>query len=278
MDKDNIGKLDLNIPSVQIPPQEEFLKFKKNVEKLINLDLTNYKNAQMERRIVSFMNKHKIFKLDDYFLLLKNSEEQLAEFVNMLTINVSEFFRNPEKFVELKETYLKEMIKSKPNLKIWSAGCSIGAEVYSVAMILDELGALGKCQLIASDFDQKILNKAQSGIYSKEEVGTVPVPYKKYFTVHDEAKGTYVIDKKITSSVKFQRQDLLNSHFEKGFDMIICRNVVIYFTDEAKDKLYQKFSDALIPGGYLFIGSTERINNHKAFGLDTATTFFYKKT
>jgi len=264
-------------PLVKIPPAEEFLIFKKNIASLINLDLTNYKNNQMERRISSLMYKNGIDNLADYYLVLKKDSNKLEEFVNMLTINVSEFFRNPEKFMELEKIYLPELLSKHLRIKIWSAGCSIGAEIYSVAMMLDKLNALERCELIASDFDKKILDKAQSGIYNSAEIGTVQKGYENYFKPYDKDKGLYKIDQKLINKVKFEKRDLLNSKFDKNFDLILCRNVVIYFTDEAKDRLYKDFAESLRPGGILFIGSTERINNNIELGLNSRTMFYYQK-
>jgi chemotaxis protein methyltransferase CheR len=259
----------------KMPSIDEFARFKKNIASIINLDLTNYKNNQMERRIASLMNRSEISNLDEYFKILKSDSKKLEEFTNMLTINVSEFFRNPEKFIELENTYIPELIKKFPRLKIWSAGCSIGAEIYSVAMILDKQGLLDKCELVATDFDINILNKAKNAIYNKFEVGTIQKGYEKYINKIDEDK--FQISSNIRSKVRFERQDLLNSKYEKDFGLILCRNVVIYFTDDAKDRLYKNFIDSLKPGGILFIGSTERINNHKTFGYNLRTSFFYEK-
>lgn len=264
-----------SLQSGKIPSMEEFAIFKKNIASIIHLDLTNYKNSQMERRITSMMNRNGIFDLEEYYKILKTNPKKLEEFTNMLTINVSEFFRNPEKFVELESTYFPELIKKFPRLKIWSAGCSIGAEIYSIAMILDKLGYLDKCELVATDFDINILNKAKNAVYSKFEVGTIQNGYEKYIKQIDDEK--FQIIPSLSSKVRFERQDLLNSQYEKDFGLILCRNVVIYFTDEAKDRLYQNFYDSLKPGGILFIGSTERINNHKAFGYNLRTSFFYEK-
>jgi len=258
-----------------LPSEAEFLAFKKKIAPLINLDLTNYKNSQMERRINSLMCKIGIKKLDIYAEELSKDAKKLDEFLNMLTINVSEFFRNGNKFDELANIYLPELFKTKTNIKIWSAGCSIGAEIYSVAMILDKMGKLNNAELIASDFDQKILEKAKNGIYNLVEKGTVPLEYLQYFNQIDA--NTYQVDKKLPLKIKFQKQDLLNSRFDRGFDLILCRNVVIYFTDEAKEKLYKNFYDSLNPGGILFIGSTERIANHAEIGYKLKTSFFYQK-
>jgi len=263
----------------KIPTEQEFAFFKKKIEGLINLDLTNYKNTQMERRIASLMNRNGIDNLHAYYKILAEDPCKLNEFTNMLTINVSEFFRNCEKFKELETKYLPELLKKETRLKIWSAGCSIGAEIYSIAMLLEKFGALERCELVATDFDKNILRKAQSGIYSKMEHDTVPREYRHYFhpiptAPHEEEK--YQINSKLISKIRFERQDLLKDKFEKNFDLILCRNVVIYFTEEAKDQLYAKFRESLKENGILFIGSTERINNHKNFGYNLVTSFFYE--
>lgn len=260
-----------------LPSSEEFIIFKKKISPLINLDLNNYKNTQMERRIAALMHKNGIDNLHTYYKVLSSDSKRLEEFINMLTINVSEFFRNPEKFLELETKYLPELIQKNPHLKIWSAGCSIGAEIYSIAMILDKHKILDKCTLVASDFDRNILKKAQSGIYSKYEVGTVPPEYIKYFKPLDETKDKFQIEPKFTSKIKFERIDLLNNKYDINFDLILCRNVVIYFTEEAKDRLYLNFYNSLKQGGILFIGSTERINGHKSIGFEVRSSFFYQK-
>lgn len=265
---------------LDIPPREEFDAFKKNVSKLIKLDLFNYKNTQMERRITFLMNRNNISSLNQYYKILESDKVKLDEFINMLTINVTEFFRNEDKFLELEQKYIPMLIKKfGENLKIWSAGCSCGAEIYSIAMILDKLKILDKCQLIASDFDENILARAKQGIYSRFEIHEEMLEkYNKYFTLVPDSKDEkFQLIPKITSKINFRRDDLLNSKFERNFHLIVCRNVVIYFTEEAKDKLYRNFTDSLCTGGVLFIGTTERINNHKTMGLELASSFFYQK-
>lgn len=267
--------------NVKTPTEQEFLLFKKQIAPLIGLDLTNYKNNQMERRILSLMTKIGIASLAEYASKLKTEKKYLDEFLNMLTINVTEFFRNPEKFKELETIYLPELLKKKGSIRIWSAGCSIGAEVYSVAMILDKMHSLDKATFVASDFDNRILEVAKTAVYSQFDYKTVPDEYKKYFNEVKDAKTTYnsayQMDSKITSKIRFEKRDLLNSNFERGFDLILCRNVVIYFTEDAKDQLYKKFYSSLNPEGLLFIGSTERINNHREIGFNLRTSFFYQK-
>jgi chemotaxis protein methyltransferase CheR len=258
-----------------MPSASEFIRFKKDIASLINLDLTNYKTTQMERRIASLMNRVGAENLDDYLRILRSDSYKLEEFVNMLTINVSEFFRNPDKFAELETIYIPELLQKFPKLKIWSAGCSIGAEIYSVAMILDKHNLLDKCELIASDFDPNIIKKAKEGIYNRFEIGTIQNGYEKYITQISDDK--YKIDSKLISKIRFERQDLLNCRYEKDFNLILCRNVVIYFTEDAKNRLYSGFYNSLKPEGILFIGSTERITNYRTFGFKLRTSFFYEK-
>lgn len=272
----DLGSL-LNLPKLDIPSEEEFSAFKKKVASLIGLNLFNYKNAQMERRIVSLMNRNNIFKLEEYYRLLSSNQSKLEEFTNMLTINVTEFFRNNDKYEELEQKFIPELLKKHGSLKIWSAGCSCGAEIYSIAMILDRLNVLDKCILMASDFDINILNRAKQGHYSKFELGTIKPEYKKYFHPLDETGDKFCVDPKLTSKVKFERRDLLNGTFERDFHLILCRNVVIYFTEEAKDKLYADFYNSLVPGGILLIGSTERIHKYREIGFNLTSSFFYQK-
>lgn len=254
----------------------DFDKFKKQISPLIRLDLFQYKSKQMERRILSFMTRSKIETLDDFYAVLKKDPEMLNKFVNMLTINVSEFFRDKNRFDDLESVYLPEIKKNaKGKMKIWSAGCSIGAEVYTVAMILDKNNMLSQASLYASDFDTQILDKAKSGIFNETEVGTLKKGYEHYFEKIDEKN--YQIIPKLRDKIQFKRQDLLTDKFDKDFNLILCRNVVIYFTDEAKNILYKKFYDSLSNKGILFVGSTERILNYREIGYNLKTHFFYEK-
>jgi len=265
------------IPAGKIPSPEEFAIFKKKMASLINLDLTNYKSSQMERRITSLMHRHNISSLMEYYHFLNKDSKHLTEFINMLTINVTEFFRNPEKFLELETKYIPELMQKNQRLKVWSSGCSTGAEIYTLAMILDKFNILEKCTLIASDFDQTAINKAKEGIFPMFELKSVPNEYKRHFKAIDNTEEKVQFNPHLISKVKFERRDLLNSRFETDFDLILCRNVVIYFTEEAKDHLYESFYSSLKPGGILFIGSTERINKSKELGFNLRSSFFYQK-
>ncbi|MEG6584305.1 CheR family methyltransferase [Dendrosporobacter sp. 1207_IL3150] len=251
----------------------EIFKQKFNAKSGINLN--DYKPTQMQRRITNLMTRHGVKNYAGFFELIDRSPQLYKDFVDYLTINVTEFFRTPEKFVELEKKVLPELLAKSPKLNIWSAGCSIGAEPYSLAIILNELTPSVKHRILASDLDIEILAKAKQGVYTANEFKNIPQNREqKYFK---QVQTNYVISEDIKSRVEFKRHNLLMDKFETGFDLILCRNVVIYFTEEAKDNLYRRFFAALKPGGVLFVGGTEAILNFRDIGFQSYVPFFYRK-
>lgn len=249
--------------------------FKLFVLKEFDIDLRAYKSNQLHRRLLSLMSRVGSPSVDDYVKLLKKDASQRQKFLDFITINVTEFFRNPELFRELEERIKYDLIKTNKNLKIWSAACSIGAEPYSIAMILDNIKENGNSSILATDIDNTILEKAKKGEYNLNEVKNVKVEYmNKYFEKQDE---NYIIDTKIKRMVTFKKHDLILDKYDSGFDLIICRNVVIYFNQDVKEKIYSKFSNSLNRGGLLFVGATESIYNYRDYGFEKASTFIYRK-
>ena len=189
---------------------------------------------------------------------------------------MSEFFRTPEKFGKLETDVIPDLLKRSPRLNIWSAGCSIGAEPYSLAIILKELTPGVKHRILASDLDIEILAKAKAGVYNDNELKSMtPERRARYFDRVDG--GKFAVKDEIKRVIEFKRHNLLKDPFESGFDLILCRNVVIYFTEEAKDQLYANFFRALKPGGILFVGATEAILNFRKLGYTSFQPFFYQK-
>ncbi|MGD8400722.1 MAG: protein-glutamate O-methyltransferase CheR [Bacillota bacterium] len=251
-------------------------EFKKQVSALCGIDLSYYKSQQMDRRINSFMGLWNVANYDEYFDLLKRDPKTLNEFINKLTINVSEFYRNPERFEELQHQIIPELLLRKSQVRIWSAGCSDGSEPYSIAIIIRELQAEQRVRIIASDIDRRILQKAQEGIYNFNEVKSLPVALiSKYFRKTSDHK--FQLTDSIKKMVDFRIQNLLTDSFETNLDLIVCRNVVIYFTEDAKNKLYYRFIAALRPGGYILVGGTEPILQYRNFGLEHKLSSFYQK-
>ncbi|MDD2422454.1 MAG: protein-glutamate O-methyltransferase CheR [Heliobacteriaceae bacterium] len=255
---------------------DDYDVFVKRVHIKSGLDLTNYKRPQMERRIRTLMRSQGVNDLTAYFQLLERDANQYRKFIDHITINVSEFLRNPGQWEVLSQKILPLLLKTNQRLKIWSAGCSTGEEPYSLVItLLESRCDLGN-QVLATDLDREVLRKAQIGLYAAKSLANFPAPLiKKYF--EDQGGGYYRVKEMVKRHVKFQSHNLLKDRFETGFDLILCRNVVIYFTEETKTLLYQRFCQALCKGGILFTGSTEQIFQARELGLNSAATFFYQK-
>ena len=250
--------------------------FKKDVFQLTSIDLNAYKERQMKRRIDSLITKNKYTTYKEYVEALKKNKDLFEEFVNYLTINVSEFYRNPEQWVLLEKEIFPEILKSTSGAKIWSAACSTGDEPYSLVMLLSKFMPLAKIKIIATDIDKQVLDKARMGLYNIKSLKGLPEEFiKKYFTKISDT--TYQISDEIKRCVEFKQHNLLKDTYPDQCDLIVCRNVLIYFTEEAKLDIYKKFNAALKKDRYLFVGSTEQIIQPQALGYSTYKSFFYKK-
>lgn len=248
--------------------------FRRTVLELTGIDLDMYKGNQMERRLQALLRRVGAADLAQYSRLLKDDERRVKEFRDYLTINVTEFFRNPEKFKELKERILPDLLAGSQRLRVWSAGCSTGAEPYSIAIIVDELGAARKTEVLATDIDEEALRLAREGIYSERELKEVsPERLERYFVRQGER---WQVSGAVRSRVQFRQMNLLTDPFPAQVDLILCRNVVIYFSEEAKDRLYRRFHEALRPGGVLFVGGTESLLRARELGFAPITPFFYR--
>ncbi len=250
--------------------------FKKEILALTGIDLNCYKEKQMKRRIDTLIAKHKIVGYDKYVAGLKSDNDLFEEFVNYITINVSEFYRNPEQWKLLDEQVIPELIqKFGKNLKVWSAACSTGDEPYSLVMALSKHLPLSNIKIFATDLDKQVIAKAKVGLYNAKSIVSVPDEFKKkYFT---QVGPSYKIADEIKARVEFKEHNLLKDTYPTDCHLIVCRNVLIYFTEEAKDEVFRKYHKSLAKGGILFIGSTEQIINYKEMGYERKNSFFYQK-
>ncbi|MCI9526252.1 MAG: protein-glutamate O-methyltransferase CheR [Lachnospiraceae bacterium] len=250
--------------------------FKKDILALTKIDLNSYKEKQMKRRIDTLISKNGIKSYKDYVALIKRDEEKFEQFVNFLTINVSEFYRNPEQWEILDKSVFPALIKKfGKNLKVWSAACSTGDEPYSLVMALSRHIPLNQIHITATDIDKQVLDKARLGLYNEKSIAAVPADFKKkYFT---KVGSSYQISNEIKRQVEFKEHNLLRDTYPTGCHLIVCRNVLIYFTEEAKEEIYKKFNAALASQGVLFIGSTEQIMNYKELNYQRHQSFFFQK-
>lgn len=252
----------------------DFTEFHNWIYREFNINLNAYKQEQLNRRIGSLMSRIDIKSLEDYKKLLRSDNKERQRFLDFITINVTEFFRNPELFKEL-EKALKSYLLNNNKLKVWSAACSIGCEPYSIAMMLNEINPMGRNNIVATDIDSTILKRASLGEYVQAEMKNIDEDYrKKYFKLE---KDKYIINNNIKSMVTFKKHDLILDNYEKDFDLIVCRNVIIYFKNDVKKEIFKNFSNSLKKGGLLFVGATESIYNYKEYGLEKVSTFIYKR-
>jgi chemotaxis protein methyltransferase CheR len=255
---------------------EDFVLFVINIRNFTTIDLNQYKEAQMRRRLTTLRNKKGFANFAVFFEAIAKDKNLLYEFLDRMTINVSEFWRNSNRWEILEKRFIPEMLQQNRKIKCWSAACSTGEEPYTLAMIIAEMrGELQDIQISATDIDEGALEKARAGMYLDRSIRDVPANYlKKYFKQNEII---YEVNADLKAAVKYKKQNLLLDKFETNHDLIVCRNVLIYFTEEAKHLLYQKFTHALKPGGILFVGSTEQIFTPGQYMLEPVETFFYRK-
>lgn len=258
--------------------QDEYGQFCGRIKQLTGIDLSGYKEKQMRRRLESQMARRGISSFPVYYDLLSRDGAALQEFLDRVTINVSEFFRNAERWQVLAQKIIPALDQSSSGrgLQIWSAACSTGEEPYSLAMLLCAEFPRIRWQLLATDIDRVILERARRAEFPMTQLPQIPERFRKQFVSPGETR--FKISAAITNSVELRAHDLLRDPFPERQDLIICRNVMIYFTEDIKDRLYRSFAASLRPGGVLFVGSTEQIFRSREYGLRVMEPFFYQKT
>ena len=271
------GEDAVSIEEKAYPAPPEYEVFKKRIQELTGIDLNAYK-FQIHRRVHMLMQRWNVTSYDEYYKVISTREEKLREFLDYLTINVSEFFRNANRWWELKDKVFPLIFKEtgQKKLKLWSAGCATGEEPYSLGVLALETGLTNPQPVLATDIDRGALAKAQAGIFQKRQLVNAPPEWiSKYFSEIDA--NTVQVKNVVKEKVNFRQQNLIKDPFDSGMDVILCRNVVIYFSPETKSALYEKFFNALRPGGYLMTGSTEQIFEYKKIGFESAGPFLYRK-
>ncbi len=256
----------------------EYKYIKRQVLALTGVDLNCYKAPQMQRRLDAYLKQSQLPNWPQFFWALKADPVALSKFKDYLTINVSSLFRDPEKYKYLRTSILPELLQKRNTLRVWSAGCSRGQEAYSVAILLAEVsGNSYQPRILATDIDRSALAWAKAGgPYSSNEVVNIPTDLlsSKYFTVR---KDGYWVNETLRKNIIFKQHNLLNDEVTGKFDLIICRNVVIYFESDTKNMLYRRFYKALRPGGVLFVGGAEIIFSATELGFEVVGISFYRR-
>lgn len=247
---------------------EEFRKLADYIKAHYGIHLKDEKRALVNGRLQSVLAEHGFHSFSEYFdyVLQDKTGEASITLMNKITTNHTFFMREAEHFYYFRDTVLPQLQRtvSSHDLRIWSAGCSTGEEPYTLAMLIDEFFGPDKARwdtkILATDLSNRVLEIAQKGVYTAE--GTEPLPAAwKHSYLSKLPSGDSAVVERIKNEVIFRRFNLMNESFpfKKRFHVIFCRNVMIYFNQETKTQLVDKFYDLTEPGGYLFIGHSESL-------------------
>lgn len=234
--------------------------------------------SRLARRIRSL----KLVNFAQYIDYLKaNLDTEFGEFINAITTNLTSFFREPHHFDFLKDTVFAEMKKNHQldkRVRIWSAGCSTGMEPYSIAMTLgNKFPASWDFKILATDLDTNVLTTAKAGVYQSQSVTGIDDGLKQNYFLHDQQGDRYKVKNSLKSFITFKQLNLLEKWPMKGpFDVIFCRNVVIYFDLETKNKLFERYAQMLRPNGYLILGHSETMSREVTCFKAVGRTIYQK--
>lgn len=248
--------------------EKEFWQLSDYIKANYGINLKEEKLSLVTGRLQKVLAANNISSFSEYYKLVLSDKTGNAavNLINCITTNHTFFMREVEHFNFFKEKVLPELVEnvSGNDLRIWSAGCSSGEEPYTLAMIIDEYLGAGKknwdTKILATDISGKVLEMAMTGLYEKERITSLPACWKmNYFIKYNEDK--YMVSDKIKNEVIYRKFNLMEAAFpfRKKFHVIFCRNVMIYFDNETKTRLVEKFYDLTEPGGYLFIGHSESL-------------------
>jgi chemotaxis protein methyltransferase CheR len=258
-----------------IAAKDDYQAFCEGLRSICGVDLTQYKRPQMERRLRTFFERQGYADLVAPLAQLRSSRPALDALLDRMTINVSQLWRNPEQWDALQHEILPELARAG-SLKAWSAGCSYGAEAYTLAAVCRRAIPKALVKISGTDIDERMVKRAREGAFSADDARSAPQSeIDAFFAPHD---GGWRAKPELRSMTRFDTGDLLRMRVSAGaYDLVLCRNTVIYFSEPVRDELHAKLAHALRPGGILMIGSTERVANPGTLGLTTVRPFTYRK-
>ena len=230
-----------------------------------NYDFSNYAMSSFRRRIQRVLELYKFSSVDALLKRLQDEPRFVKEFVSEVTVNVTEMFRDPSFWRELRDHVLPNILLNTQSISIWHAGCSSGEEVFSMAILLREMGILNKCKIIATDLDAEIIQRAKSGVYSLKNMELNQKNYVRFqgqFSLdkyYREDQGKALMDKSLIEHVSFREHNLVSGAAFSKFDLVLCRNVMIYFNQTLQNNVLKLFHESLFKYGYLVVGSKESL-------------------
>jgi chemotaxis protein methyltransferase CheR len=236
-------------------------------------DFSGYSNNSIKRRIDKIMHDNNL-NIDQLIYRTRTSEEFVEYVVESITVNTTELFRDPPLWVDLYQNVLPAL-KDKPKIHIWHAGCSTGQEVYSNIILLHQLGLLEKSEIYASDISRNALSQAEKGVYrfsfnyesyyhNFKQIfpSNTKALFETFFSINKDVDDSILIRPEFIGKIMYLRHDLVKEPFPafSKFDIIFCRNVLIYFNENLQNSIVQRFYERLFSGGSLILGSHESLH------------------
>ncbi|HTP18826.1 MAG TPA: protein-glutamate O-methyltransferase CheR [Solirubrobacteraceae bacterium] len=266
----------LSAPKSDLVAADDYVAFCEGLRKLCGIDLAQYKRPQMERRLRSFFARKGISRLTDSLGRLQADQQLLDDLLDRVTINVSQLWRHPDQWARLEGGLLSEL-SANGRLRAWSAGCSYGAEAYTLAALCSQAIPGVRVRILGTDIDQRMVARARSGAFTAEDARAAPAEaMERWF---EKTATGWQAKQTLRSMTHFEVGDLLKLEpHGSSYELIMCRNTVIYFADQIRDELHSRLARALRPGGVLVIGGTERISDAASLGLATIHPFIYRKS
>jgi chemotaxis protein methyltransferase CheR len=257
--------------------RDDFEALGELVQRLCGVDLSQYKRGQMERRVRTWAQRRGTPDLAAYGVRLKADAQELDAFLDRVTINVSHLWRHEDQWNALGTSILPELAE-RGRIRCWSAGSSYGAEAFTLAAVARDSVPRARVEIHGTDLDRRMVEKARTGRFTVEDARTAPPALlKKWFEAVDE--GGWQAKSELVRMTRFEVGDLLRMPVQPGrYDLIMCRNTVIYFTEEVRDALHARLAAALAPGGYLVVGTSERVADPRALSLSSPFHFIYRKS
>lgn len=273
-------------PAVVEITDAEFQAFAAIAAREAGLAIPESKKSLVQSRVARRLRSLGIRTCGAYLSFVENSPEEIRELISVLTTNVSSFYREAHHFEFMRTSVfpkLRDRLKAGARVRIWSAGCSSGQEPYTIA--IECLKAMPECAekdflILASDIDPKILQRAVTGTYGADEVSIIDDADRERFFASDPAgSGNFTVTPDVKRLIRFRELNLHGSWpMQNQFDVIICRNVVIYFDEDHQKHLWPRFRNQLVPDGWLILGHSERIQDIEANGFTTAGVTIYQRT
>ena len=269
-----------------------FCRFRDYVTTHLGIKMPDVKQTMLQSRLQRRLRALKISSFEEYYdyvFSIRGMEVELSHMIDAVTTNKTDFFREPKHFEYLEKSILPELMqtaktKRSKEIRFWSAGCSIGAEPYTLAMVLSEFASRRpefRFSILATDISKRVLNEAINGIYTETMVAPIPSALrKKYLLKSKDPLGTTVrIIPELRTKVAFGRLNFMADDFglDNKMDIVFCRNVMIYFDRSTQEKVVNRFCRYLNSGGYLFVGHSETLNGLNVPLIQVSPTIYQKQ-